>query len=377
MATQLTSPLPPIAPILDPLIISLADPSNPASGRAGQSQCEVQIEVEDTPNSNTWRLIGELLNPYDYPSDTAKATLHKSLQGALSHFLPNLSISGSQAMSGPVKPYRIKARDVVDGEPQGAFVTSDPAKAWLAGQSYHSQGSDMLSGKAYLFLSTRSFTRRLHTQEKIHLQILPVASGTPTIRIKALFTDGKDQTDTITLSSVEALTPFAVNVFLPSYSKTAHSIEIDLTGLTGSTEKLTYRLISRPSPWFRQLFYANSLGGLDHIPLTGKSEDIHTPTGELFEGQSYPSSAGKEGNFKTFNQQAVDSLILRTGWMPEQELRSLKDLTLRNQAWILEGNALRKIILQNSQHLIHKDGEHLHSLELTARYAWTEYAYSR
>lgn len=377
MATQLTSPLPSIHPILDPLIISLADPTNPASGRAGQSQCEIQIEVEDALNSNSWRLIGELLTPYDYISDTAKATIHKSLQGALSHFLPNLSISGAQAMPGLVKRYRIKARDVVDGEPQGNFVASDPANAWLAGQSYHSQGNDLLSGKAYLFLSTQSSTRRLHPQEKIHLQILPVASGTPTIRIKALFTDGTDQTDTITLSAVQALTPFAVNVFLPSYPKTAHSIEIDLTGLTGSAEKLTYRLISQPTPYFRQLFYANSLGGLDHLPLTGKCEEIHSPSSEYFEAQPHPPSGSQEGNFKTFNQQAVDSFILRTGWMSKQELRSLKDLTLRNQAWILEDNALRKIILQNSQHLVKKDGEHLHALELTARYAWTEHAYSR
>ena len=62
-ATSLTSPLPSIHPVLDPLIVSLADPGAPASGRTGQSQCEVQIEVEDVLNSDAWRLIGEILNP--------------------------------------------------------------------------------------------------------------------------------------------------------------------------------------------------------------------------------------------------------------------------------------------------------------------------
>lgn len=377
MATSLTSPLPSIHPVLDPLIVSLADPSAPASGRTGQSQCEVQIEVEDTLNSGTYRLIGELLNPYDYTTDTAKAVLHKTLQGALSFFLPNLTVSGSQAMAGPIKRYRLKARDVVDGVSQGSFVATDPSRAWLAGQSYTAHGTNLLSGKAYLFLTTRSLTRRLHPQEKIHLQVLPAVSGTPTVRIKAIFTDGTNQTDTVTLSAATALVPFAVNIILPTYSKTARTIEIDLTGLTGTAEKLTYQLIAKPTPFFRQIFYANSLGGLDHLCLTGKAEEINTPTGELFEAQEYPSANGQIGNTRAFNQRATDSLTLRTGYLSEAEARSLRDLTLRNEAWILEGTALRKILITNGSWTVKADDQYLQALELSVRYAWDELAYSR
>lgn len=377
MATTLTTPLPSIFPILDPLIVSLADPGDPASGRYGQSQVEVQIEVEDELNSNAWRLIGELLNPYDYFTDTAQAVIHKALQGALSISLPNLTIPGSQTLPGPVKRYRLKARDVVDGIPQGAMVATDPGRAWLAGQSYASQGADLITGKAYLFLTTRNLERRLHPQERIHLQVLPISSGTPTVRIKAIFDDGTDQTDTVTLSATAALVPFGVNVFLPSYPQAPHTLEIDLTGLSGTAEKLTYRLIPRPAPYFRQLFYANSLGGLDHLALTGKCEEITTPSGEIFEAQVYPPSSGQEGNTRVFNQRAIDSLILRTGYISQAEKRSLRDLTLRNEAWILEGTALRKIILSNAQWVVKADDQYLHALELTARYAWDEIAYSR
>jgi hypothetical protein len=377
MATSLTSPLPSIHPVLDPLIVSLADASAPASGRTGQSQCEVQIEVEDTLNSGTYRLIGELLNPYDYTTDTAKAVLHKTLQGALSFFLPNLTVSGSQAMAGPIKRYRLKARDVVDGVSQGSFVTTDPGRAWLAGQSYTAHGTNLLTGKAYLFLTTRSLTRRLHPQEKIHLQVLPAVSGTPTVRIKAIFTDGTNQTDTVTLSAASALVPFAVNITLPTYSKTARTIEIDITGLTGTAEKLTYQLIAKPTPFFRQIFYANSLGGLDHICLTGKAEEINTPTGELFEAQEYPSANGQIGNTQAFNQRATDSLTLRTGYLSEAEARSLRDLTLRNEAWILEGTSLRKILITNGSWTVKADDQYLQALQLSVRYAWDELAYSR
>jgi hypothetical protein len=377
MATSLTSPLPSIHPILDPLIVSLADPGDPASGRDGQSSCEVQIEVEDVLNSGNWRLIGELLNPYNYDTDTAQAVIHKALQGALTYFLPNLTIPGAQAMPGPVKRYRLKARDVVDGIPDGSLVATDPGRAWLAGQAYVAHGTDLLSGRAYLFLTTRSLLRRLHPQEKIHLQVLPVSSGTPTVRIKALFTDGTDQTDTVGLGAAAALVPFAVNISIPAYSKTAHTIEIDITGLSGTAEKLTYRLISRPGPWFRQIFYANSLGGLDHLALTGKCEEIHTPTGEFFEAQEYPLANGQRGNSRAFNQRATDSILLRTGFMSQAEKISLRDLTLRNELWILEGNALRKLILTNAQWSPKSDDNYLHALELTARYSWDEMAYSR
>jgi hypothetical protein len=377
MATSLVSPLPSIHPILDPLIVALADSGDPASGRDGQSSCEVQIEVEDVLSSGTWRLIGELLNPYDYTTDEATAVIHKALQGALSYFIPSLTATGAQAITGIIKRYRLQIRDVIDGVPDGSFTATDPARAWLAGQSYTRHGTNLLTGKAYLFLTTRSMERRLHPQEKIHLQVLPVSSGTPTVRIKALFTDGTDQTDTTALSGVEGLVPFAVNVTMPTYSKTAHTIEIDLTGLTGTAEKLTYKLISKPTPFFRQLFYANSLGGLDHLALTGKCEEITTPTSEIFEAQEFPPSGGQGGNSRAFNQRATDSLILRTGYLSEAEARSLRDLTLRNEAWILEGTALRKIILTNGSWTVKADDQYLHALELTARYAWDELAYSR
>lgn len=377
MATELVSSLPAIHPVLDPLTVSLADPGAPASGRDGQSQVEVQIEVEDTLDSGVWRLIGELLNPYDYTTDTAKVVINKTLQGALSIFLPNLTVSGSQSMPGPIKRYRLKARDVVDGIPEGSLVATDPGRAWLAGQQYVNQGTDLLSGKAYLFLSTRSLTRRLHPNEKIHIQIIPVNAGSPVLRIKALFTDGTDQTDTVALAAASALVPFGVNVFLPAYAKTSHTIEIDITGLTGTAEKLTYKLISKPSPWFRQLFYANSLGGLDHLAITGKCEELNSPTGEIFEAQEYPSANGQRGNSRAFNQRATDSIILRTGYMSEAEKRSLRDLTLRNELWILDGTALRKLILANAQWMVKSDDNYLHALELTARYAYDEIAYAR
>jgi hypothetical protein len=377
MAVSLVSALPTIHPVYDPLIVALQDAGDPASARTGQSQVEVQLEIEDVLNSDSWRLIGEYLNPYNYDTDEAQVNLNQALIGALDHFIPDLTSSGKQAITGTIKRYRLKARDVVDGEAQGSFATLGPALAWLAGNPYPQIGTDLLDGKAYLLLSSRSLARRLHPNETISLQVLPVVSGTPTLRIKANFTDGTDQTDTTALSAATALVPFYVNITLPSYVKAVRSLEIDFTGLTGTAEKLIYWMIQKPSPYFRQLFYCNSLGGLDHLALTGKCEEINQPISELFEAQEYPPTNAQRGNTRAFNQRAVDSLVLRTGYMSEDELRSLRDLTLRNEVYIQEGNALRKLILNNSQWRVKTDGDFLHALEVTARYAWEERAYGR
>ncbi|SDD38281.1 hypothetical protein SAMN04488104_102731 [Algoriphagus faecimaris] len=41
MATEIVNPLPSIHPVLDPLIVSMADPVSRASGRGDQSQAEI------------------------------------------------------------------------------------------------------------------------------------------------------------------------------------------------------------------------------------------------------------------------------------------------------------------------------------------------
>lgn len=108
MATSLTNPLPTIHPIFDPLIATLADPGDPASGRDGLSQVEVQIEVEDVMNSGSLRLIGELLNPYNLDTDTATAIIHKALQGALrpDNLTTILEFNLTQ-LTGIIKRYRL------------------------------------------------------------------------------------------------------------------------------------------------------------------------------------------------------------------------------------------------------------------------------
>jgi hypothetical protein len=377
MPTTPISALPSISLVRDPLQISFQDAGNLASENEDFTELEVQVEIEDTYGSNEWRRVGEMLNPYG-ANDISGALIHRALMGALSPLPPDLSTSTAQEINGLIKKYRLRARDVIGGEPAGTFNNSDPAHAWLAGRSYLDFDTDILIGKAYHFLSTKPLARRYHQDEKIILYLLPLVSGTATLRAIIHFTDGTTQSDTAkTFGSVSPYRPKYLNYTLPTVSKVIDYIEFDITGLSGTAEKLTYKLISSPGPYFRQLVYLNSLGGYDSIPLIGKTEETHTDSGEIFDGILFPPLDAQVGNLQSINQRSVEGFTLRTGWISFQERQALKDLTLRNEAYLVEGTKLNKLLITNAAYQLRKDGEFLYSLEFQARYAYENVAYSR
>lgn len=384
MATSLTSPLPSIHPVLDPLIVSLADPGDPASARTGQSQCEVQIEIEDVLDSDSWRLIGELLNPYDYSTDTAKAVIHKALQGALNPDNPEDILSNTLTeITGILKRYRLKARDVVDGIPIGAFATLDPAIAWQAGRRVQFDFFNPLTGKAYLFLSSRPTQRRIHPDEPLVLQFLALESSADAdVVLNVIYTDGTTEEQRyagvpITANRVYAFTAPAPKNFTKPAAKI--TVSVDAAEFTGTKPTQVYTTITKPTPWLQLLYFRNSLGGWDSIACMGKSEELSTATGEVFEGQEYsydalgPLQGG--GNVRTFNQRATDSFVFRTGYMSQAEHEAMRDLLLRNEAYHYQNTKLWKLIITNSTFRVKVDDEFLYATEITARYAFDQVAY--
>jgi hypothetical protein len=384
MATALTSPLPSIHPVLDPLIVSLADAAAPASGRTGQSQCEVQIEVEDVLDSGTWRLIGELLNPYDYTTDTAKAVIHKALQGALNPDNPQDILSNTLTeITGILKRYRLKVRDVVDGVPVGAFATLDPAIAWQAGRRVQFQSFNPLTGKAYIFLSSRPTQRRIHPDEPLVLQFLALQSSADAdVVLNIIYTDGTTEEQRYVGEPIVANRVYAFTAPAPkNFTKPAAKItvSVDAAEFTGTKPTQVYNTITKPTPYLQLLYFRNSLGGWDSIACSGKNEEFSNMTGETFEGQEYSysaSSAGVEGgNVRAFNQRATDSFVFRTGYMSQAEHAAMRDLLLRNEAYHYNNTELWKLIITNSTFRVKADDEYLYATEITARYAFDQVAY--
>lgn len=375
MPTSPIQSLPAISLVRDPLQVYFQDPANPASGNSQPTELEVQVEVEEQYGSGTYKRVGEMLNPYG-PDNRAGALIHRALMGALKATPPDLSTSTVQGIETIIRRYRLLARDIIGGQATSEFHATSPANAWLAGRSYIDFGKDLLTGNAYLWLSTRPRERRIHPQEKIVLYLLPLVSASAGLSVQIHFTDGTSQIDTSkTFGSLTAYRPVYLNYTIPAVTKSISHITFQATGFSVG-EKLTYRMIQNPGPYFRQVLYLNSLGGFDSIAMVGKTEVTQTDSGEVFEGQLFPPLDAQEGNHRAINQTSVVGFKLRTGWISLAERTALKDLTLRNEAYLVDGNKLVKLLITNSNYLIQKDGEFLYSLEITAREAFKNASYS-
>jgi hypothetical protein len=375
MATQPITALPVISPVRDPLKITFQDPGNLASANDEPTELEVQVEVEDVPGSDEWRRVGEMLNPYG-PDDTASVLIHRALMGTLKPTAPSLTAVGLQSFTSICKKYRLLARDVVGGIPSGAFEISDTSHAWLAGQAYTRQTNDLYQGRAYQFLTTAGSFQYLHPDQRIFLSFLAFLAGEDIqLIIEAQYTDATTEEFIIELGTIEAFTGYYITIPTPAWEKPLTRFSLRLFGFIGGSQGSMLYYYTRPTQWKQEIFYLNSRGGFENIMFTGKKEESHTGTGEVFEGQLFPPLDAQEGNYLTFNQRSHESFTLRSGWINAIQREALKDLTLRNEAYLVVGTALRKVIITNATYEHRKDGEFLYSLELQARFAYDHHAY--
>lgn len=378
MPTSLVSPLPDIHLAYEPLSVALQDSGDLASNRTGKSAVEVQLEIEDELESDSWRLIGEFLNPYDYSTDQATVTLHKALQGALGAEPALIIDGGLNPLPGLVKRYRIKVRDVIDGVPAGEFETLDPAYAWQAGRSAAFQHWTPLNGKAYFFL-TRFSTRTINPLEQITLQFLALETVSDVdLEITSTYPDGSVGVNNFSVGDITAYQCYSKAGPNPAaFPVTPVKMVVRLIGgFSASQPSITYLVKQNPSPWAQQLYLRNSLGGWDSLYCSGKNQKIMNFSSELFEAQEFPTLPGKQGNSASFNQRANEGYIFRTGFVSEVEQRMISDLLLRNEAWHYFNNQLWPMIITSKSIQEQADGEYLYSAEITARYAFDHHVYS-
>lgn len=382
MALALSSPLPAFHPVLNPLIVSFQDPLDLASDRLGNSLIEVQLEIEDVFGSDSWRLIGEFLNPYDYDTDVAKVVLNNALTGVFATDPSPILSATITEIPGVMKRYRVKARDVVDGIPVGEFAIVGTSFAWNAGSKYILQDTDIIGNRSYYFLSVRPAIRRIHPDEPISIQFVVFNSSPDVCTLNATLTYTDDTVENIDYPLPVLVAGKAYTILLPNpgsgFAKPVKKILYGITGIFDtSNESAILNTIVNPSPWYKLVYFKNSLGGWESIACMGKSEEFSTASGEVFEAQEYPVTEAKTGNTRSYNQRATDSFVFRTGWMPKAEHTAMRDLLLRNEAYHYSGSKLLKLVISNSAFKVHADDEYLFATEFTARYAYEEVAYGR
>lgn len=376
MATTPISPLPAVFPVRDPFKVSFQDATALASDNDEPTELEVLVQVEDAQGSDIYRTVGEMINPYG-ADDTAAVLIHRALMGALKASPPSLTAVGLIPFTGICKKYRLQARDIVGGVAMGTFAISDPAHAWLAGQSYTDHGYDLSEGRAYKFLYTQDDPKYFHPNQRFHFQFLTFIAGEDiSLLIQAHYTDNTTEDFSTPLGDLTAFTGYAINVPKPVWTKPLEKFIVTLTGFFASSEAINC-YFRKASQYAQEVFYLNSHGGYENFVFTGKSEYTNTVSGEVFESQVYPGDAADPGNYQSFNQKSFDGVILRSGWLRYADLLALKDMVLRNEVYLVEGTKLRKLIIANATYPTRKDGEFLYSVEIQGRFGFDNTALSR
>jgi hypothetical protein len=370
MATALISPLPHFHPILNPLLAKLQDPDNLATDNEEPTELEVQLEVEDEPFSGEWRRIAEFLNPYSL-DDTGSVLLHRALHGILDTAPPSLTSVGLQPLPGLTARYRLQARDIIGGVATDGFTPTDPAWAWLAGRSYTDQGTSYSVGRAYKFLRTDDSPRYIQLGQRLHVEFISfIACEAAILRVRAQYTDDTEEEFDIEIGAVEEGKGYYFNLPTPVWTKELLRFYISLSGYIGASMESMLFYYKKATRYQQEIFYRNSMGGFQNFIFGGKTEENHTESGEILDQVIFPPEDATIGHSLVFNQRSQDSIVLRSGWITLPERLALKDMLLHNQAYLVVGSQLRKLIITNATHQTRKDGEYLYALEIQARFAY-------
>jgi hypothetical protein len=359
-----TTPAAPMAMVRD-IVQESYFPSIPSEGIV---EMEAVLEFEQNFQQGGWVPVGEYLNPYKYDQSRVDFQIDRAMLGKMAFHRPDITTNDPEITSGIVHRYRMRTQLMVDGLPDGSETLHTSKFAWLAGRPYLFPDENPYEGKAYLFLTTRPMQREIHSGERLMLYVLPLELGLYTLEEKITYRNTRVEIHTRSLGNHQRYQPFYFRYTLPSESQAIVKVELRLTGRDAAAEVLT--LIPRPTPQFPlQLLYGNSLGGFDSFFCSGKKELGVNTQGERFETSLQPGHDRQEGTVQVYNQRAWDAITLRTGYISLEERKALKDMQLRNHIYLVAENKLQKLILDNTEMQVSKDGTYIHAAEFSARFA--------
>jgi hypothetical protein len=374
MPTVPISAIPAIHPVRDPLQVYFQDPSAPASENSEPTELELLVQVQV---GDSWVTVGEYLNPYS-SQDTAGVLINRALLGSLRPAPPSLVTETLQYQPQTTCAYRLAARDIIGGAALTEFEFSDTYHGWLAGRSYLDAAGSYVDDKAFIFLTTQQENRFLKKGQRLMLPFLAlVDSESVNVVIQINYKDQTQEIIELPLGEIESYKAYSYILELPEPEKELDFYLVSLTGFSSGGQGSIKIFIKKQGKFNQEVVYLNSMGGYDNFIFTGKSEFTHTDTGEVFESQLFPADVAQQGNYRAFNQKSTEGVILRTGWLERREILTLRDLTLRNEAYLVVNSQLRKILITNASYRTSKDGEFLQSLEISARFAFDNHSYTK
>lgn len=235
------------------------------------------------------------------------------------------------------------------------------------------------SGK---FLTQRPWGDYVHWTQPVKLWYMTSTSRSATFKVEAVYGTG----DSDTYSTAVTLNPDYLYEFncnpgklgLPKVSTSGNTMQFfDVwlqVGATNVSDKRRFTIDQEycERPYF--MFFANSLGGIDDVYLSGNSKEGFETEGPLTTRAPQEDDTTFEGTIETAARTGHNIFTVNSGWKTTTSLQHLRDLLVAKQVWALYADAatltaahVMPIIISTGENQLFDRMNDLHSMDITFR----------
>ena len=223
---------------------------------------------------------------------------------------------------------------------KGGLSPRQNAMMKAIGQTYYSK---YIAGKK--FLTPRPQGDVVHPNQPVKLWLMVVANYQALFKIKVFYSDGTDATATTELIlNTDSLYELNCNPALhglalePAYNKKIlyFDVWVDLLAYQTDTRRFQIDWNYCERPYF--LFFANSLGGIDDIYLSGFGIDAFSVTGTQAYRPVRTTDTVYTPTIVSPNKAGQNKWKINSGWKSIPTIQFYRDLMLSKQAWFMYPN---------------------------------------
>lgn len=188
------------------------------------------------------------------------------------------------------------------------------------------------------WLTHRPWGDFVHPAQPVKLWFMPAASGNTNFRVKYYFSDGSDDTFTEAVAlDTDKLYEFNCNpahlgVLLQPAGKKVMFFDVDIEGVSDSRRfHFDWRPIERPL-W---VLFANSIGGVDDVYLSGKMIEKFSVNGKTIEKPAERNNTIYDPVLIVPESAGQNFWVINTGPKQSSQMLHLRDMLVSRQKWLL------------------------------------------
>ena len=235
------------------------------------------------------------------------------------------------------------------------------------------------------WLTARPWGDFVHPTQPVKLWFMPIAGASATLNSKAVYQDNSEDTYTAAVTlSADNLYEFNVNPLLlgkPDVNTNGSPINFfDVWLSAGGTDisdrrrfTVDWKYNERPN----FLFFANSLGGIDDVYLSGFIQDRFNVEGSTAFKRATRTDTANDPTIIVTNKQGKNHWTVNTGYKSLPTMQYLRDLLVSKQAWYVYSNAVGgnhrivPVVVENADLVLADRKEDLYAMEIAFSEAHT------